>query len=166
MTDRLGPSAIDDGFDVAMYALGAVVYVERGDEILLLKRAAGSALAGQWFLPGGGVERGELPEEGARRELREEAGLEIEGELELIGAYPMEAYGLDMIQLSYRARVADDAEATISHEHDGAQWVRPDDMRSLLDADFIEQLADGDERIRKLLTLIAKDLDAYLARVA
>ena len=43
--------------DVPLYALSAVVYAERGDEILLLKRAGG-ALSGQWFLPGGAVERG------------------------------------------------------------------------------------------------------------
>src|SRR4051812_23729268 len=112
MSDRLGPNAIDAGFDVPLYALGAVVYVERGDEILLLKRAEGSALAGQWFLPGGAIERDELPEDGARRELQEEAGIEIDGDLELIGAYPIHAYGLDMVQLSYRGRVADDAEVT------------------------------------------------------
>src|SRR6476659_812543 len=106
--------AADPSFDVQLLALSAVVYVERGDEILLLKRAAGSALAGQWFLPGGAVERDELPEDGARRELREEAGIEIDGDLELIGAYPIHAYGVDMVQLSYRGRVGDDAEVTIS----------------------------------------------------
>src|SRR5262245_26891306 len=145
MSDRLGPNAMDAGFDIPMYALGAVVYVERRDEILLLKRAEGAALAGQWFLPGGAIERGELPEAGARRELREEAGIEIEGELELVGAYPMHVYGLDMLQLSYRGRVPDDVEVTISHEHDGARWVRPNDMRALLSDTFIAQLADGDE---------------------
>ena len=84
----------------AMYALSAVVYAERGDEILLLKRAEGSALAGQYFLPGGLVEPGELPEDGARRELAEEAGIEIAGGLELIGCYPIHVYGYAMLQLS------------------------------------------------------------------
>jgi 8-oxo-dGTP pyrophosphatase MutT (NUDIX family) len=46
------------------------------------------------------VEPGELPEDGARRELREEAGVEIDGELELVGAYPMFVYGTDTLQLS------------------------------------------------------------------
>ncbi len=71
--DRLG--TFDPAYDVQMYALSAVVYAERGDEILLLKRAEGTALAGQWFLPCGGIDRGELPEDGARRELQEESGL-------------------------------------------------------------------------------------------
>ena len=38
MEDRLGPNAIEAGFDIPMYTLGAVVYVERNDEILLLQR--------------------------------------------------------------------------------------------------------------------------------
>jgi len=165
VSDRLGPNAIEAGFDVPLYALGAVVYVERGDEILLLKRAEGTALAGQWFLPGGAVERDELPEDGARRELREEAGIEIDGDLELIGAYPIHAYGVDMVQLSYRGRVADDTEVTISHEHDGAQWVRPRDMRELLSESFITELSAGDARVESILRHVATDLDRYLRRV-
>lgn len=166
MTDQLGPDAAAAGFDVPMYALGAVVYVERGDEILLLKRAEGSALAGQWFLPGGAIERDELPEEGARRELREEAGIEIEGDLELIGAYPIHVYGVDLLQLSFRGRVAADVEVTISHEHDGAQWVRPADMQALLSDTFITELAAGNERVEFLLRQVAADLDLYLRRIA
>lgn len=166
MDDRLGASAADAGFDVPMYALGAVVYVERGDEILLLKRAKGSALAGQWFLPGGAIERGELPEQGARRELREEAGIEIEEHLELVGAYPTYVYGMDMLQLSYRGRVSADVNATLSHEHEGAQWVRPRDMRAVLNNAFIDRLAAGDGRVASLLRHIAADLDTYIRRIS
>ena len=54
------------GFSPTMYMLSAVVYAERDGQILLLKRAEGSALAGQWFLPGGAVDPGERPEEAAR----------------------------------------------------------------------------------------------------
>lgn len=146
------------------YVLSAVVYVERGDDILLLKRAAGSALAGQWFLPGGMVEAGELPEEGARRELREEAGIEIDGDLEIVGLYPLQAYGYDTLQVSYRGRVADDVEAVVSHEHDGARWAKASDMRSLLSDDVIEQIAGGREPVRSLLRHIRTDLDRYMAR--
>jgi 8-oxo-dGTP pyrophosphatase MutT (NUDIX family) len=147
------------------YALSAVVYAERGDEILLLKRAEGSALAGQWYIPGGMVEHGELPEEGARRELLEESGLEIGGELEIIGCYPMRVYGHDVLQISYRGRVADGADAVISHEHDGLRWTKASDMRALLSDEVIEKISGGRDDVRSILQHISIDLDRYLARM-
>jgi 8-oxo-dGTP pyrophosphatase MutT (NUDIX family) len=148
------------------YALSAVVYAERGDEILLLQRAAGSALAGQWFLPGGLVEHGELPEDGARRELLEESGLEIDGELEIVGCYPMRVYGYDTLQISYRGRVVDGVDAVVSHEHDGLRWAKASDMRALLTQEVIEQISGGRDDVRSILEHIRVDLDRYLARVS
>ena len=148
-----------------LYALSTVVYAERGDEILLLQRAEGSAMAGQWFLPGGMVEAGETPEQGARRELLEESGLEIDGPMELVGCYLMHVYGYDTVQLSYRGRLADGVELAISHEHDGARWVQATDMQALLSDETIEAMAQGDERITTLLRNIRTDLEHYLARI-
>jgi 8-oxo-dGTP pyrophosphatase MutT (NUDIX family) len=39
-----------------------------------------------WYMPGGGIKRGETAEEAARREAREETGSEL-GELRLMGIY-------------------------------------------------------------------------------
>jgi len=139
-----------------------VVYAERGDKVLMLKRAGG-AMSGQWFLPGGAVERGELPEEAARRELLEESGLHIEGELELVGAYPMWVYGGDCLQLSFCGRVGD-GEVVLSDEHDGARWEDPLVTTAVLTDEVIDALSHGDERIGTLVRHIRTDLDRYLRR--
>jgi 8-oxo-dGTP pyrophosphatase MutT (NUDIX family) len=39
-----------------------------------------------WFMPGGGIKRGETLEQAARREAKEETGAEL-GEVKLLGAY-------------------------------------------------------------------------------
>ena len=163
--DRLRSDLGEGGADNT-YGLSAVVYAERGDEILLLQRAEGSALAGEWFLPGGFVEPGESPEDAARRELAEEAGVEIDGELELVGCYLMYVYGHDVLQVSYRGAVVESSEVVTSHEHDGAQWVKAQDMRALLTDEVVDQIARGDDRILALVQNIRTDLDRYLKRAS
>jgi 8-oxo-dGTP diphosphatase len=146
------------------YALSSVVYAERDGQILLLKRAVGSAMAGQWFMPGGAVEDDELPEDAARRELLEESGLEIDGDLELVGAYPMWVYGGHCLQLSYRGRLRD-GDVVVSAEHDGARWVDPVEYRAVFTDEVIDALAAGNERVASLVRHIRTDFDRYLARI-
>lgn len=57
-----------------------VMFMSPEKEILLLRRA-GKDHHGEWGLPAGHVERGETPEQAARRETREEAGYDHEGGL-------------------------------------------------------------------------------------
>jgi 8-oxo-dGTP diphosphatase len=59
--------------------IGAVVF--NGDRVLLVQRGKPPRL-GQWSLPGGAQHLGERAEAAARRELLEEAGIEV-GPLEL-----------------------------------------------------------------------------------
>lgn len=57
--------------------LVAVAVVQQGECVLIGRRAPGVVLAGYWEFPGGKVHCGETPEQAARRECFEEAGLEI-----------------------------------------------------------------------------------------
>jgi ADP-ribose pyrophosphatase YjhB (NUDIX family) len=61
--------------DHPLVGVGGVV-IHRG-RVLLIRRG-GEPLKGEWSIPGGLVELGEELAEGARRELKEETGLDIE----------------------------------------------------------------------------------------
>ncbi len=56
--------------------VGVGVVVWRADQVLLIRRGK-PPRAGQWSLPGGAQELGETVAETARREVREETGLEL-----------------------------------------------------------------------------------------
>lgn len=163
MTDDLLKEDLGSQWDIPKYALSACVYAERDGKILLLRRAAESAFAGQWFLPGGGVDPGESPQEAAHRELREESGLEMTEEPEAVGCYLMHMYGHDFLQISFRAPVS--GEVTLSHEHDGAQWTDPRDMRAFMTDERLLKIARGNEQIAKWLGSLRDDLDTYLKRI-
>jgi ADP-ribose pyrophosphatase YjhB (NUDIX family) len=57
--------------------LGVGAIVLQGNHVLLVERDR-EPLKGQWSLPGGLVEAGELLIDAARREVKEETGLEVE----------------------------------------------------------------------------------------
>lgn len=75
---RLAPAPLAAG-DLKRAAVCVIVTGEAGEAALLLTRRAQrlSAHPGQYALPGGRIDEGESPLEAARREAREEIGLEI-----------------------------------------------------------------------------------------
>lgn len=64
--------------------VGAVV-LDAENRILLVRRGK-PPLAGEWSLPGGALELGERLEDGIRREVREETGLDVEP-LEIVAVF-------------------------------------------------------------------------------
>jgi 8-oxo-dGTP diphosphatase len=69
--------------DLPLVGVGAIII--DGDRVLLVKRAH-PPIQGQWSIPGGVLEVGEMVREAAVREAREETGLIVEPG-ELLGVY-------------------------------------------------------------------------------
>lgn len=112
----------------------AAVLLERSsgmDEpsVLLLRRAMDPG-RGAWDLPAGYLDPGESFEEAARREAREEAGLDVEL-LSLAGVYHSPA--VNAVTVVYRARPLDHAaEVEIDFESSSHAWVVRSDVREWL----------------------------------
>lgn len=69
--------------ELPLVGVGAIII--EGDRVLLVKRAH-PPIEGQWSIPGGVLEVGEMVREAAVREAREETGLSVEPG-ELLGVY-------------------------------------------------------------------------------
>lgn len=76
-----GFSALIEGL-LGKTSLGVRVLAFRGDEVLLVRMT----YLRDWYLPGGGVDRGESLRAAALRELREETGFSAD-DVELRGVY-------------------------------------------------------------------------------
>jgi len=79
--------------------------VERGDELLLCRRAIEPA-HGKWTIPAGYLELGETLAAGAARETREEAGADVEI---LAPHSQLELPHIGQLHMTYRARMRSDA---------------------------------------------------------
>ena len=61
----------------------AVAVLHRDGRFLISRRPPGAHLEGLWEFPGGKVGEGEEPADAARREVREEVGLDLGADLEV-----------------------------------------------------------------------------------
>lgn len=82
--------------------VAVVVLISACDRLLFVQRGAEPQI-GKWCFPGGYVDRGEQVEAAARREVREETGLNVEI-TRLIGLYSLEAN--PVIVVAYSGKVA------------------------------------------------------------
>ena len=111
------------------FSVGAMCIIERADGRVLLIR---HLYRQRWGVPGGLLQRHEGPTDAARREVREEVGLDVE----LIGE---PAVNVDAdprrIDIVFRARPVDDADADrvrpSSVEVLEARWFPPTELPEL-----------------------------------
>jgi ADP-ribose pyrophosphatase YjhB (NUDIX family) len=124
---RLGVWLAEPRFTVTV---GAVVLDGRG-RVLLLKHVFRKGSG--WGIPGGFIEKGEQPEEAIRRELREEAGLEV-GEARVVTARTLRRPR--QIEILFLARASRGANARVaSTEISHVEWFATDALPDALGKD-------------------------------
>lgn len=117
------------------------VCVDGEGRLLLCRIAPGTTAAddGRWTLPGGGLDFGEDPRDGALRELKEETG--YTGELDELLAVDSWARRLPArdgsevdhhaIRILYRCRIVEgELRAETGGSTDAARWFTPDELRT------------------------------------
>jgi len=118
--------------DAPLIGLGCVIW--REGRLLLIRRGKPPRLGG-WSLPGGGQELGETVEEGLRREMREETGLEIDliGLVKVVDSVIRDPDGRVRYHytiLDYAARWAG-GEAVAGDDAAAVGWFTPEEAESL-----------------------------------
>ncbi len=138
--------------------------VRRGDEILIMRRAMG-AMTGAWYVPGGALEENEAPEEGVRREIREETELEVTN-LRLFRAWHYrQDDSTPAVGITFVCDVPPDAEPRINEEHSAARWVDPADYRQRYFNDEVLAALAEQPIALELVTAVRDVWDGYLAEV-
>jgi 8-oxo-dGTP diphosphatase len=127
--------------------LGAEVWVfDPGLEHVVLVKHRWRA----WVPPGGEVERGETPREGAARELLEETGLRVDL-LDIPAAAAVRSFHPDLpatLSLSYAA-IAPGPEPLVAEDGQPAAWTR-------LDRDWASYFPDDRDRIREYVKVLTQ----------
>lgn len=108
------------------------VYVIRhngGDwRVLALQRAADTKRPGSWETVYGKIDSGEVPEDAAVRELKEETGLDVKALYNVtVTSFYLHATHTIQMCIVFAAFVADDAEITIGEEHQRFEWLSVDE---------------------------------------
>lgn len=118
-----------------LLCVGAIA-VHDGD-LLLVRRGHGPA-AGEWSVPGGRVEHGELLAEAVQRELAEETGLEgVCGSL--MGWVERVEEGEHLVILDFEVTVLERRDPEAGNDATEARWVPLDEVSELR---LVEGLAE------------------------
>jgi ADP-ribose pyrophosphatase YjhB (NUDIX family) len=111
-------------------AAGAFVTDEAG-KLLFIQRAREPA-KGKWAVPGGFIDFNESAEEGLRRELREEVGLEM-GPMTYLCSHPNEYFYKEVtyrpLDLFFMAPAAGPTKLCAPDEIQTITWLEPDKVR-------------------------------------
>ncbi len=103
------------------FTVGAVAAIEHDGRLLFLSQPH----RGGWSLPGGLLNRGEQPDAGVIREVREETGLHIEVDLPLTCLVNSRVRRVDVI---YLVPLTSRPEVRVGGEALDYAWLSPDDV--------------------------------------
>ena len=130
--------------------IASAFFVSKDGKVLLGKNRAGGVFEGCYVVPGGGIEEGETKEQGLRREMLEETGIDIAGrsvvQVNLFeGSHPKTLRGtnervmVDMTFNDFRVDLdekAADVTVVAGDDWSSPRWFTSDELQKEKIADF------------------------------
>ncbi|MBI5003002.1 NUDIX domain-containing protein [Candidatus Woesearchaeota archaeon] len=112
--------------------IGVKAIIEKDNKILLLKRSEKyEHLSDCWDIPGGRINFGEEPEEGLRREIKEETGLQLKEIKQILDASTVfKNEERHIVRITYLCTV-EEGVANFSHEHTHIEWIPKEKIKEL-----------------------------------
>ncbi len=127
-------------------------------ELLILKRTENQDVyPGWWDIPGGSLNAGEDPAEGARRETAEETGIVSDEPLYLFGytSNVDETKNMQFIRLIYISEITGNPKITPDiAEHTDFAWVKIKKISNYKMVEYVPDLLKGIEGYKELLNKI------------
>jgi 8-oxo-dGTP diphosphatase len=136
----------DKAWGIAAYAL-----LQNGEgKCLFLRRSPDSTTnPGRWEPPGGKLDPGERLDEALRREVLEEAGLQISVR-RLLGAIEYEVPAVKVVGLIMEGDLLTE-DVELSSEHDSYRWVRLSEVHQIDLATQFRRFFAGDQSRRNVI---------------
>ena len=113
--------------------------VENAGTVMIARRKKKGRAGGVWEFPGGKVEPGESPEDGLRRELREELGLDVRVG-PFFGRFPFRSDKIKLELIAFRVTI--EGGSLVLNDHDEIRWVKPAELSAFNFADPDRPIVD------------------------
>jgi 8-oxo-dGTP diphosphatase len=122
--------------------VGSCIIVDNKDRVLILKRSATDDWKpGWWDLPGGHLDGGETPIEGAEREAREESGLTVRNLQKIETVHMGNIFKHFFVTRDWDGVVRlEENPETGEVEHDDYKWATLDELRGIKESIVLEAI--------------------------
>lgn len=106
----------------------ATAFILKNNKLLILKRSKNKKVLPEYYeMPGGGIEFGESPEEAIKREVKEEAGLNIKV-LKPYATFSDVINDKQYIDIQFYAEVIGENKVKLSDEHTKFEWIEKEEI--------------------------------------
>lgn len=111
----------------------AACYLEIDNKLLLLQAMPKKLEPGTWGVPAGKLEKNEVPEEAAKRELFEETGIAIthQSQIQSLGSLYIRRPDIDYVYHLFRVTLNELPHVHLSDEHQDYKWASTKDIEEL-----------------------------------